>query len=122
MNRTDTKRRLRVGRQQRIRRKITGTGVRPRLCVYKGNKNITAQLVDDSKGTILAAASSFGKELKGKLKAGGNAAAASEVGKLLASKAVAAGIKKVVFDRGGNKFHGRIKALAEAARAGGLEF
>jgi len=122
MSKTDTKRRLRVGRQQRIKRKVIGTGERPRLCVYKGNKNISAQLVDDSKGKVLAAASSFGKELKGKLKAGGNAAAASEVGKLLAGRASAAGIKKVVFDRGGSKFHGRIKALAEAARAGGLEF
>ncbi len=122
MSTKNIKRIKRQGRKSRIRRKLNGTAKRPRLCVYKGNRNIAAQLVDDSKGRVLAAVSSFGKELRGSLKSGGNAAAAAEVGKLIANKAGAAGIKEVVFDRGGSKYHGRVKALAEAARAGGLKF
>ncbi len=116
------KRQRRLGRKKRIRRRLKGTGERPRLCVYKGNRNIVAQLVDDSKGRVLVAVTSFGKELKGKLKGGGNIKAAAEVGKLVASRASLVGIKRIVFDRGGSKYHGRVKALAEAVRAGGLEF
>ncbi len=122
MSTKNIKRRKRQGRKSRIRRKVNGTAKCPRLCVYKGNRNIAAQLVDDSKGRVLAAVSSFSKELRGDLKSGGNVVAATEVGKLIAGKAVAAGIKEVVFDRGGSKYHGRVKALAEAARAGGLKF
>jgi large subunit ribosomal protein L18 len=102
----------------RIRRKMQGTAARPRLNVYRSLNQIYTQLVDDATGTTLASASS----VTAKLKTGGNVAAAKEVGKLIAEKAKEKGIKKVVFDRGGYLYHGRIKALADAARAAGLEF
>ncbi|MGC2398600.1 MAG: 50S ribosomal protein L18 [Acidobacteriaceae bacterium] len=102
----------------RIRQKMQGTAERPRLNVYRSLNHIYAQVIDDAKGETLISASS----LAGKLKTGGNVAAAREVGKLVAERAVEKGIKKVVFDRGGYLYHGRIKALADAARAAGLEF
>ena len=102
----------------RIRAKITGTAERPRLSVFRSLTNIYAQVIDDQKGETLASASS----LVLKLKAGGNVAAAKEVGKAVAEAAQAKGIKKVVFDRGGFLYHGRIKALADAAREAGLDF
>jgi large subunit ribosomal protein L18 len=102
-----------------IRRQATG---RPRLSVFRSGKHIYAQIIDDAEGRTLAAASSVDATLKGKLKSGADKAAAAEVGKLVAERAVAAGIKEVVFDRGGYIFHGRVKALADAAREGGLTF
>ena len=101
---------------QRIRRKLSGTGERPRLNVYRSLNHIYAQVIDDQKGETLVSASSI------KMKTGGNVAAAKEIGKAVAELAVQQGIKKVVFDRGGYLYHGRVKALADAARAAGLEF
>jgi large subunit ribosomal protein L18 len=102
----------------RIRQKLEGTSVRPRLNVYRSLNHIYAQIIDDAKGETLISASS----LAGKMKTGGNVTAAKEVGKLVAERAIEKGIKKVVFDRGGYLYHGRIKALADAAREAGLEF
>ena len=102
----------------RIRSKVSGTAERPRLSVHRSVAHIYAQVIDDSKGVTLASASSLAL----KLKTGGNVAAATEIGKAVAEKALAAGVKKVVFDRGGYLYHGRIKALADAAREAGLEF
>jgi large subunit ribosomal protein L18 len=102
----------------RIRRKLAGTTERPRLNVYRSLNHIYAQVIDDQKGETLVSASSLAR----KSKTGGNVAAAKEIGKAVAEAAVKQGIKKVVFDRGGFLYHGRIKALAEAAREGGLEF
>lgn len=102
----------------RIREKMSGTTERPRLNVYRSLNHIYAQVIDDSKGETLVSAST----LAAKVKTGGNVAAAKEVGKLVAEKAQAKGIKRVVFDRGGYLYHGRIKALADAAREAGLEF
>jgi large subunit ribosomal protein L18 len=95
---------------------------RPRLSVFRSGKHIYAQVIDDLKGLTLAAASSLDEGLKGKLKSGANKDAASEVGKLIAERAIAAGVKAVVFDRGGYQYHGRVAALATAAREGGLSF
>lgn len=113
---------LRDIRRQRVRKKISGTGERPRLNVFRSLNNIYAQIIDDEKGVTLASASTLAPELKGKLDSTSNTAAAAAVGELIAKKAIEAGIKNVVFDRAGYIYHGRIKALAEAARAGGLEF
>lgn len=113
---------LRKKRHLRIRNKIFGTRERPRLNVYRSLNNIYAQVIDDDAGVTLAAASTLSPELKGKLKSGGNVEAAAAVGELIAKKAVEKGIKRVVFDRGGYIYHGRVKALAEAARKNGLEF
>ncbi len=111
---------------QRIRRKLTGTPQRPRLSVYRSLNHIYAQLIDDMAGQTVAAANSregAGKVAAGaKKKTGGNVAVAKEVGKLLAERAKAKGVGKVVFDRGGYLYHGRVKALADAARAAGLQF
>jgi large subunit ribosomal protein L18 len=102
----------------RIRAKLAGTAERPRLNVYRSVGHIYAQVIDDQKGETLVSAST----LAAKMKTGGNLAAAKEVGKTVAELAVAKGVKKVVFDRGGYLYHGRIKALADAAREAGLEF
>ena len=102
----------------RIRRKLAGTDVRPRLNVYRSLNHIYAQVIDDQNGVTLASASTLAL----KVKTGGNVAAAKEIGKAIAERAVEKGIKKVVFDRGGFLYHGRIKALADAAREAGLEF
>ncbi|MGA8740565.1 MAG: 50S ribosomal protein L18 [Terracidiphilus sp.] len=102
----------------RIRAKLAGTGERPRLNVYRSLNHIYAQVIDDQKGVTIASAST----LAAKSKTGGNVAAAKEIGKTIAEKAQEKGVKKVVFDRGGFLYHGRIKALAEAAREAGLEF
>ena len=110
-------------RAQRVRRQIKAvSGSRPRLSVYRSSKNIYAQIIDDAKGHTVAAASTLEKDLKGALKTGADAAAAAAVGKLLAERASKAGVKEVVFDRGPYIYHGRVKALAEAAREGGLTF
>ena len=110
-------------RKRRMRSKLRRSAHgRPRLSVFRSGKNIYAQVIDDAKGVTLAAASTLDKELKVKLKKGTDRAAAAEVGKLIAKRAVAAGVKNVMFDRGGYLYHGRVKALAEAAREGGLKF
>ena len=106
-------------RHERVRNKIYGTSEVPRLCVYRSNTNIYAQIIDDEKGITLVSANSLDKELK---LTSNNIEAASKIGEVIAKKAVKAGIKKVVFDRGGYLYHGRVKALAEAARENGLEF
>ena len=102
----------------RIRLKMGGTAERPRLNVYRSLNHLYVQMIDDQNGTTLVSAST----LSGKIKIGGNVAAAREVGKLIAERAKEKGIKKVVFDRGGYLYHGRVKALADAAREAGLEF
>ncbi len=109
-------------RKLRVRKNVEGTQERPRLTVYRSHKNIYAQLIDDVAGRTLVAASSMEKPLREQLPNGGNRAAAVAVGTTLAAKAGEAGIKKVVFDRNGYKYHGRIRELADAARKGGLEF
>ena len=110
-------------RQRRTRHALRqAAGGRPRLSVFRSGKHIYAQVIDDLKGTTVAAASSLDEGLKGKLKTGANKDAAVEVGKLIAERAIKAGVKEVVFDRGGYIFHGRIAALANAAREGGLSF
>jgi large subunit ribosomal protein L18 len=110
-------------RQSRVRRAVkSNAGERARLSVHRSSKHIYAQVIDDTRGHTLAAASSLEKDLKGTLKTGADKAAATAVGKLLAQRAVQAGVKNVVFDRGGYRYHGRIKALADGAREGGLSF
>jgi large subunit ribosomal protein L18 len=107
---------------QRVRLRVEGTPERPRLCVYRSIDHIYAQVIDDRAGKTLVSASSADKETKKGLKGGGNIAAAKVVGKTIAQRAKAAGVQKVVFDRGGYKYHGRVKALADAAREAGLQF
>lgn len=109
----------RVRRHERVRTKISGTAECPRLCVFRSNKNISVQVIDDVAGKTLVAASTLDKEVKTKAS---NIESAKEVGELVAKRAIKAGIKNVVFDRGGYIYHGKIKALAEAAREAGLEF
>ena len=109
---------LRVARHDRLRKKVDGTPSRPRLAVYRSLKHISAQIIDDTTGTTLAAASSLEKSLDTK----GNASGAKAVGAKLAQRAKEKGINAVVFDRGGFRYHGRVASLAEGAREGGLEF
>jgi len=109
-------------RKARVRSKAQGSDQRPRLCVYRSSKHIYAQIINDLQGKTLVAASTVGPEFKDKKVKGSTTAAAKIIGGLLAEKALAAGIKKVVFDRGGNLYHGRIKSLADSAREKGLEF
>ncbi len=109
-------------RRLHVRRTLSGTAERPRLSVYRSLTGIYAQVIDDMAGTTLVASSSLSKEMKEKIKNGGNCGAAEIIGQDIARKAIGAGIKTVVFDRGGRKYHGRIKALAEAARKEGLSF
>ena len=106
----------------RVRTRVTGTPERPRLCVYRSNGHIYAQVVDDRSGRTLAAASSLDKESRKDLKSGSNVEAAKVIGKSIAERARAAGIELVVFDRGGYMYHGRVQALAAAAREAGLKF
>lgn len=122
MEKVKLKRLSRLRRHKRVRKKIFGTPARPRLAVYKSNAGMIAQIIDDTAGKTLVYASTSDKELKGKLKQTGNKEAAALVGQLVAQRAVKAGIKDVVFDRGGFLYHGRVKALAEAARKEGLNF
>jgi len=112
--------RLRI--HHRIRKNLSGTEVRPRLCVFRSNKHIYAQIVDDSKGSTLTAASTLDVDTKAQFKSGGNIAAAKAVGKMVAQRALQKGINAVLFDRGGYIYHGRVKALADAAREAGLKF
>ena len=110
----------RVRRHKRVRSKISGTNERPRLCVFRSAKNIYAQVIDDVAGITLVSASSLDKDFS--LKVGSNKEAAKLVGEIIAKKALEKGIKEVVFDRGGNIYHGRVKELAEGAREAGLQF
>ena len=110
-------------RKARVRRALKGAANgRPRLSVFRSSKQIYAQIIDDDRGHTVASASSIEKDARGKLKTGANVEAAKEVGRMLAERAVQAGVKQVVFDRGSYLYHGRVKALADAAREGGLEF
>jgi large subunit ribosomal protein L18 len=113
------KKEIRSRIHKRIRRKLSGTTERPRLAVFRSVAHIYAQVIDDTKGATLVSASSVDKGAKTN---GGNVAAAKAIGKLVAERAKAKGVKNVVFDRGGYQYHGRVKALADAARAAGLEF
>ncbi len=106
----------------RLRQTVEGTQERPRLCVYRSLGHIYAQVIDDLDQRTLVSASSLDKETRAQIKGGGNVAAAKIVGKIVADRALAAGIKKVVFDRGGYRYHGRVEALANAAREAGLQF
>ncbi len=110
-------------RQLRVRKKVHGTPERPRLNIFRSNQNIYAQVIDDTVGKTLVSASTLDPEVKGRLESnGGNIAAAKIVGEVVAKRALAAGVTKVVFDRAGYLYHGRVAALAEAAREAGLEF
>jgi large subunit ribosomal protein L18 len=114
---------LQVRRRQRLRYQLTQkSGGRPRLSVFRSGKHIYAQIIDDAAGRTVAAASTLDKDLKASLKTGADKDAASAVGKLIAERSKAAGVEQVVFDRGSYLYHGRVKALAEAAREGGLDF
>ncbi|MGH7738798.1 MAG: 50S ribosomal protein L18 [bacterium] len=119
---SQVRRKKRIKRHARIRKTVQGSADRPRLVVNRGSKNIAAQLIDDAQGVTLAAASSFDQTLRAQVKYGGNLAAAKSVGEQIAKLAKEKGVTKAVFDRGGYAFHGRIKALADAARQGGLQF
>jgi len=116
------KNKLRKKKHLRVRKNISGTTIRPRLNVYKSSKHIYAQIIDDVNGVTIVSASTLDSALKDKASNGANKEAAKSVGKLVAERAVEKNIKKVVFDRGGYIYHGRIKELADAARANGLEF
>ncbi|RIK80069.1 MAG: 50S ribosomal protein L18 [Planctomycetota bacterium] len=114
--------RQRQRRKFRVRKRLKGTPERPRLSVNRSLQNITAQVVDDTAGRTIASASTLEKSLAGSIKYGGNKTAAEAIGKIIAERAKQAGVTKVRFDRGACKYHGRVAALADAARAGGLEF
>jgi large subunit ribosomal protein L18 len=106
----------------RMRKRIAGTSERPRLCVHRSTRHIRAQVVDDNAGRTIVSASSLDKDVRAAIKGGGNVAASKVVGKAIAERARAKGVEKVVFDRGGYQYHGRVQALAEAAREAGLQF
>jgi large subunit ribosomal protein L18 len=112
----------RLRRKKRIRKKIAGTAERPRLCVFKSLKNMYAQLIDDSTGKVITGVSTLTTEVSGEIKYGGNVGSAKKVGASIAKKALDLGIKEILFDRNGFKYHGRVKALAEGAREAGLIF
>lgn len=114
------KQRALARRHHRVRKKVSGTALRPRLAVFRSNRHIIAQVIDDRSGRTLAAASSVEPDLRGE--ATGNRTMATKVGRLVAERARSAGVSKVVFDRGGFQYHGRVAAVAEAAREAGLEF
>ena len=113
---------IRLQRHKRVRRKVSGTAQRPRLCVFRSSNNIYAQIIDDTNRVTLVAASSLEADVKGAVNHTGNKEAAKLVGQLVAKKAVEKGITEIVFDRSGYLYHGRIKELAEAAREAGLKF
>ncbi|NLY71722.1 MAG: 50S ribosomal protein L18 [Clostridiales bacterium] len=112
----------RLQRHQRVRRKVFGTPEKPRLCVYRSLSNISAQIIDDTKGITLVSASTLEKDIKEKISYGGNREASKLVGEAIAKKALEKGIETVCFDRGGFLYHGRVKELADSARAAGLKF
>jgi len=117
-----TRKEGRLRRHGRLRNRVVGTAARPRLCVFRSLKHIYAQVVDDTSGQTVAAASTVESSLRASLKSTGNVEAARAVGKLIASRTREKGVEQVVFDRGGFLYHGRVKGLAEAAREGGLDF
>jgi large subunit ribosomal protein L18 len=112
----------RARRHYRVRKKVAGTELRPRLAVFRSNRHIVAQVIDDKAGRTLAAASTVEKDLRSALATTANKAAAAAVGRLVAERAKAVGVSQVVFDRGGFRYHGRVAAVADAAREAGLEF
>ncbi len=118
----ELKRARRARRKLSIRKKVLGTSERPRLAVFRSAKHIYAQLIDDTKGVTLVAASSQAKDIRGEVSYGGNVAAAKTIGRILAERARAKNIEAVAFDRAGYRYHGRVKGLAEAAREAGLKF
>jgi large subunit ribosomal protein L18 len=122
MNHEKTIARQRQRRTFRVRKRTRGTAERPRLTVFRSHKHTYVQVIDDMAGRTLASASTVDKDLAGQVKYGGNKAAAQAIGKAIAERALAAGIKKVAFDRGGCQYHGRVEALAIAAREAGLDF
>ncbi len=113
---------LRLRRHRRVRRKVAGTAERPRLNVFRSNKHIYAQVIDDVAGVTLASASTLDRDVRPRVQAPGTVAAARQVGEAVAQRALARGVQRVVFDRGGYVYHGRVRALAEAARGAGLDF
>ena len=122
MNVAKERRVARKKRQVRVRRKVTGSQERPRLCVFRSARHIYAQIIEDSTGTTLVAVSTITKDVSGALKGSGNVEAAKLIGKAIAERALAKNITQVVFDRNGFLYHGRVKALADAAREAGLSF
>ncbi len=112
----------RLERHKRVRKNLYGTPEKPRLCVFRSNKNISVQVINDVNGTTLVSASTLDKELKGQIEYGGNKEAAKKVGEAIAKRALEKGIETVAFDRGGYLYHGRVKELAEGAREAGLKF
>ncbi len=118
----ESKNEKRLARHARVRKNMSGTPEKPRLCVFRSLKNIYAQIIDDTTGNTLAAASTLDKEIREKFSYGGNKEAAKVVGEQLAKKALAKGIETVAFDRGGCLYHGRVKELADGAREAGLKF
>lgn len=117
-----SRRQATISRHKRIRKAMTGTPERPRLSIYRSNNHIVAQVIDDVTQHTLVAASTLEADVRGGLSTTGNSDASAKVGTLIAERAIAQGITKVVFDRGGNLYHGRVQALAEAAREAGLDF
>jgi len=122
VNIAEKRRQSRIKRQTRVRKKVRGTAERPRLSVFRSSRHIYVQLIDDVARKTLVSASTMSKEIAGELKSTGNVEAARAVGKAIAEKAIAQNINKVVFDRNGFLYHGRVKALADAAREAGLSF
>ncbi len=122
MDKAKAKRKARNKRHKRVRGKIFGTSERPRLCVYRSNAGIYAQIIDDTLGKTLVSASTVDKEMRNEIKGSKNMKTSARVGELVAKRAIKANINSVVFDRGGRLFHGRVKALADAVRSGGLKF
>ncbi len=122
MDQQKLKKRRQLRRQHHVRRRLVGTLERPRLCVFRSSKHIYAQLIDDLSGVTVAAASSRAQDVRASLPYGGNKKAAAVVGKKLAEIAKAKGVTRAAFDRGHYRYHGRVKALADAAREGGLQF
>ena len=122
MDKTKLKELKRTYRHKRTRKKVVGTQQQPRLCVHRSLKNLSAQVVDDSTGKVLFGMSTLAKEIRAKIKNGGNISAASAFGEMFAAEAQKQGIKKVCFDRGGYIYHGRVKAFAESVRKSGMEF
>lgn len=118
----DKREALRQRRHRRVRKKVAGTAERPRLNIYRSLCNIYAQIIDDTQALTVASASTIDPDIKGKIKSGGNRESAKLVGEAVAKRALEKGIKKVVFDRGGYQYHGRVQSLADAAREAGLEF
>jgi large subunit ribosomal protein L18 len=122
VGRIEDKKRNRMNRRRRIRGKVHGTAERPRLSIFRSTRHIYAQIINDDMGTVITSASTMEAKLRGSKKSGGNIEAAREVGKLLAERAATKNREMVSFDRGGFKYHGRVKAIAEAVRDGGLKF